>query len=175
MITIYVPNAERFELALDEVELEWGGDPATGGRAPTTSAIGVAGARFVDGDGRRAVFALSGITDIGHLWAVAGALEGANSAAQAHLVLYDPGLPQSEATRRLLTREVGLLLEPEEDLSRVLGDVTVGSIRPVPGVPGGYVVQAGDPVGALYVADALRQRPGVRSAYPLLKRLRFAR
>ena len=173
-ITIHAPHPEPLELALDEVELDWSGAPAVRGRA-AAAAVEAAGARLSAVDERRAVFRPANAGDLRGLWAVAEALEAANPGAQARLVLYEPGLPRSEATRRLLTREVALLLGPAEEPQDVLVGLSVGPVRAVPGVRGGYVVEARDPIDALDLADLLRQRLGVQSAYPLLKRRHFTR
>lgn len=133
------------------------------------------GTQVLKSEAFRTVVAVSNITSPVDLSMMATAMKAANPGAEAHLILYEPGLPQSKATRRLLTREVGLLIEQGEDPQNLLAGLLAGSIRSVPGVPGGYVVEASDPIAALNLADALRQRPGVRSAYPLLKRAYFPR
>jgi hypothetical protein len=175
LITIYVPHPEQLELALDEVELDWSGDPGAKGQAPGHYAAAIPGTRVVDSDAARATIALSGVTDPVDLSIKARALKAANPGAEYHLVLYKPGLPRSTETRRLLTREVGMLLEQGEEPRGVLAGLPAGPLRTVAGVPGGYVVEAGDPMAALDLADQLRGRPGVRSAYPLLKRQHFPR
>lgn len=170
LITIYAPHPEQLELALDEVELDWSGDPGAKGQAPGHYATAIPGTRVVDSDVARATIALSGVTDPVDLSMTARALKVANPGAKYHLVLYKPGLPRNKETRRLLTREVGMLLEQGEEPEGVLASLSAGPLRTVPGVPGGYVVEAGDPMAALDLADELRRRQGVRSAYPLLKR-----
>ncbi len=109
------------------------------------------------------------------LLVIAQRLRAANPGAEANLVLYEPGLPKTSANRRLLTREVGLMVEQGEDPRGIVSGLSVQSLRAVPGVPGGYVVEATDPWAALELADTLRQTGGVRSAYPLLKRGFFPR
>jgi len=175
LVTIHAPQPQRLELALDEVELDWSRDPSTRAGAPGTSPVAIAGTTIVERDGRRAVVAVPRQAGALDLLQVARALEAANPDAEAHLVLYEPGLPRGTATRRLLTREVSLLLDPGKDPAPVLAGFPVGGVRAVRGVPGAYVVDAGDPLAALDLADALRGRPGVRAAAPLLKRLRFPR
>lgn len=175
LITIYAPHPEQLELALDEVELDWSGDPGAKGQAPGHYAAVIPGTRVGDSDAARATIVLSGVTGPVDLSMTARALKAANPGAEYHLVLYQPGLPRSKETRRLLTHEVGMLLEQGEEPGGVLAGLPVGPLRAVPGVPGGYVVETGDPMAALDLADQLRQRPGVRSAYPLLKRQHFPR
>lgn len=175
LITIYAPHSEQLELVFDEVELDWSGDPSTKGKTPAALATEVAGATLKARDSHRAVFDVSRANDVMGVHALAMALKAANPGAEAHPVLYEPGRPKSTATRRLLTREVALLLEPGEDPRIVIGGLPVGLIRQVPGVPDGYVVEAADAIAALDLADALRQRSGIRSAYPLLRRTHFPR
>lgn len=174
LITVHTPHAEELELALDEIELEWT-DPGEKTLAPARTPIMIYGTQVLKSEAFRTVVAVSNITSPVDLSMMATAMKAANPGAEAHLILYEPGLPQSKATRRLLTREVGLLIEQGEDPQNLLAGLLAGSIRSVPGVPGGYVVEASDPIAALNLADALRQRPGVRSAYPLLKRAYFPR
>jgi hypothetical protein len=170
LVTIYAPSPKSFELALDEVELDWSGKPDTKKTAPAAAAIEVDGAKLAERGEQRAAFAVAGKKSLKDLSDVTKALKVANPETEAYLVLYEPGFPRSKATRQLLTREVGLLVEEEEDVQGVLAKITAGSVRPVPGVPGGYVVEAEDPGAALDLAEALRQQPGVRTAYPLLRR-----
>lgn len=174
LITVHTPHPEQFEMALDEIQLEWT-DPGEKKLAPAQTPIMIYGTQVLKSEAFRAAVAVSGITSPTDLSMMAAALKAANPGAEAHLILYEPGLPQSEATRRLLTREVGLVLEQGEDPQSLLTGLPAGSIRSVPGVPGGYVVEVSDPITALNVADALRRRAGVRSAYPLLKRQHFPR
>lgn len=174
LITVHTPHPEQFEIALDEIQLEWT-DPGEKKLAPAGTPIMIYGTRVLESEGLRTVVAVSGITSPINLSMMATALKAANSGAEAHLILYEPGLPRSKATRRLLTREVGFVLEQGEDPQSLLAGMPTGSIRSVPGAPGGYVVEASDPIAALNLADALRQRSGVRSAYPLLKQAYFPR
>lgn len=176
LITVHTPHPEQFEMALDEIELEWT-DSGNEKYVPDEAPIMVHGARVVKSEASRAIVALSGITGPTELSMMATVLKAANPGAEAHLILFEPGLPQSSASRRLLTREVGVVLEEGKDPQELMAGagLPAGSIRGVPGVPSGYVVEADDPLAALTVADALRQRSGVQSAYPLLKRAYFPR
>ncbi len=174
-IVVYTPHPVQLELALDEVELDWSAQPRAKQRAPAQHAVPTARGRVVMRQALRAIVSLSGVTNSADLLREAEALKSANPGAEAHLVLYEPKRPRGPATRRLLTREVGLLLEKGADPQATLAGLSVAGWHPVPGVPDGYVVEASDPMAALDLANALRQRPGVRSAYPLLKRQFFAR
>jgi hypothetical protein len=174
LITVHTPHPEQLEIALDEVELEWT-DLSEKKLAPAESPRMIYGSRVVKSETARAVVAVTGIASPMDLSMMATSLKAANPGAEAHLILYEPGLPRSTATRRLLTREVGVVLEQGEDPQSLLTGISAGSVRSVSGVPGGYVIEASDPIAALNLADALRRHPGVRSAYPLLKRAYFPR
>lgn len=174
LITVHLPHPKQYEIALDEIELEWtdrGRTAQTYVKTPTM----IVGSRVVKSETSRAAVAVSDITSPMDLSMMAAALKAANPGAEAHLILYEPGLPRNKASRRLLTREVGVVLGEEDDPQRLFADVPVESIRSAPGVSGGYVVETSDPMTALHIADLLRQRPEVRSAYPLLKRTYFTR
>ena len=178
LITIHTPHPQQLEMVLDEIELDWSHLPNSIRKAFTASANAVAGTRLEMHDDKRAIFSVSGASDLVGLWARAQALKATNPNAEAHLVLYEPGIPKSNATRRLLTREIGLLLEEPNDLKALLvnlAGVAMDKVRKVPGVPGGYVLEAEDPISALQVAETLRQQNGVRSASPLLRRQLFTR
>ena len=170
LIALHAPHARQYELALDEVELDWSGDSGAKTRRPAQSAAPIPGTMIVEAEGVRARVSVPPVPDPQDLLPLAAALKAANPGSQAHLVVYEPGLPKSQATRQLLTREVGLLMAQGVDPQGIFTGQPTGAIRPVPGVPDGYVVEASDPLAAVALADTLRQRPGVRSAYPLLKR-----
>ncbi len=169
LITVHVPQPKRLELALDEVELHCCRTGSANAQAPTFRTGGIVGVQITEMEQARFVVRLSGVTSSADLLAKATALVAVNPGAETHLVVYQPGLPKTKSTRHLLTREVALLLEPGQDPAALMTGVAVGELRPVPGVRGGFVVEAGDPLAAVDLADTLRQRPGVRSAYPLLK------
>ncbi|MBI4638791.1 MAG: hypothetical protein HY727_20835 [Candidatus Rokubacteria bacterium] len=175
LVTIHAPNPAQLEVSLEEIELDWSADPASRGRVPAASAVEVASARLTASADLRAVFSLTGMRDLGDLRTMARALEAVNPGARGHLVVYEPGQDRTPGARQVLTREVAFLLEDGYGPAAVLAGLARGPAREVRSVRGGYVVEAVDPVAALDLADALRQRPGVTSAYPLLKRLRFPR
>lgn len=175
VVTIHAPHPQSLELALDEIELDWSAAPGAKAQAPAQSAIAVAGTTILERSAARAVVAVAGATTPQDLLTSALALQAANPGAEGYLVLYEPGLPKTLATRQLLTREVALVLEPGQDPVGALAGLPSGAVRPIRGVPDAYAVLAPDPLAALDLADALRQRPGVRSAYPLLKRQQFPR
>ena len=175
LITVRAPQPQQFEIALDEIELDWSVDPGAKVRQPAQAPALIPGTAILESQATRALVSVPGVTDPKDLLPTAVALKAANPGSDVHLALYEPGLPKSRATRRLLTREVGLLMERGEAPTQVLGGLSAASVRPVPGVADGYVVEAADPLAALDLAEALRQRPGVRSAYPLLKRHYFPR
>jgi hypothetical protein len=166
---VHTPYPEEFDLALDEIELDWSGMPGAKSLSPGFTAVAIAGTRPVDRAATRATIATTDVTTIEDLIALGAALESANPGAEAHLVLYVAKRDRGESTRRLLTREVGVLLAPQADPQAILSGVPASGATPVPGVPGGYVLRADDPKSALDLAAALRRRPGVKTAYPLLK------
>jgi hypothetical protein len=172
-VTIYTPQRLQLELALDEVELNFPAGQAGGPGA--AAAVEVAGSRLELADGRRAIFALSGVTDLAGLQQQVAALTAVNPTAEAVLVAYVPGVPRSSATLRLVTREIAILLEPGRDARAAIAGLPAGPPRAVAGAPSGYVADAADPFKALEVAEALRQRPGVIAAYPIVRRLVFGR
>jgi hypothetical protein len=49
------------------------------------------------------------------------------------------------------------------------------NIRPLPAVPGGFVVLAADPFEAIELSATLAGLPGVQTAYPLLLRQQSTR
>jgi len=151
LITIHTHYPKQYELALDEIELDWSKAPGAKDRPP------------------REVVAVTGAAGRDDLKKKARALKDANPGAESHLVLYEPGIPRSRASRRLLTRHVGLILDKNVDPQDVLSGLPGGRLKKVAGVPDGYTVEAEDPLAALDLTDALRLRPGVRSAYPLLQ------
>jgi hypothetical protein len=159
MITIHSPEPRQLELALDEMELDWSHDPGARARGPAQAAQEVHGARLAARDGVRAIYTLSGVSDKAALRAMAASLSGANPGAEP----------------LVLGREVSLLLKPGETAAAVLAGQSVGAIRQVPGVPGGFVVEARDPLDALDLADTLRAHPAVTSATPIVRRMFFPR
>ena len=48
-------------------------------------------------------------------------------------------------------------------------------MQPVASVPRAYILQAADPLDALQLADTLRARPGIKTAYVLLQTRGFLR
>ena len=175
LITIHAPHPERLEFALDEIGLDWGGHPGASERVPAQSVALVAGTRLLATEG--GTLALVGFPRVARpedLSPIATALEAANPGAEAHLVLYVPSHPKSKASRGLLTRQVGLILEQGADPGSVTAGLAVVSIRRA-SVSGGYVLDAENPLAALSLADLLRQRSGVKIAYPMVRRFVFHR
>ena len=108
VLTVFTPEPARFELALNEVDVS--------GKilnVPVTS----------------------GPDD---LLRVSAALEAKNPGREVGLVLYEPGQPRSVATRAILTREIGLIVDPHVVVNEVLRDI--GAPRSVAGVEHAYVV-----------------------------------
>lgn len=170
LITIYAPHAQQFEIGMDEVELDWSHVPGAKSRALGRQASPAGGARIVEGEGVRARAIFAPVASTAELEGMAAALRLANPGANAHLVLYEPGRPKNAATRRLLTHEVGLLMEPGVDPQPAIAGLPVVAMRPLVNVADGYVLHANNAIAALNLADALRHRSGVRNAYPLVRR-----
>jgi hypothetical protein len=175
LLDIHVPERRTFELALDEVEIDWSADPQAKERDPGPAAAMTTRGTVVAREPARARVALTGIPDVAGLAAEAAALRALNPGAAVHLVLYETRAPRTEATRRLLTTEVAVVMEPGHDPAPVVAGLGGKALRPVGSVPNAFVVEGDDPLAAVTLADALRAQPGVRTAYPLLKRLRLPR
>ena len=173
-LTLQTPEIERLDLALDEIELQW---PKARGLSEDLirAATGTLRATVRTTGAGGAVFAARTVVTLQDLGQVARELEEQNRGSVAHLVLYQAGGPRGAATRRLLGREVAVMLDDGADPDAVLKAVSALNVRPVATVPRAYVVEAADPVGALGLAETLRQTPGVRTAYPLLQRRQFSR
>lgn len=170
--TFNTPEPHAFQLALDEIELEWTGrDPS---RAPLGAPTPLAGARVTLVDGTRAVFEVTTVRNVAELVARSIALEAVNPGTKACFVLYEPG-ERTAASRQVLTTRTALLLEDPADPTGALAEYVARDPQPVPGVPGAYVLEASDPLSAIQLAEALRLRAGVRSAYPVLNRQVFGR
>lgn len=173
-VVVRTPNPERFEVAVDELELQWRGErgaardqirtPRPIPRAPV--------ARNLPG---RAVLAPRGVTTLQDLTTLVREVEAQNPDGTAQLVLYQAGRPRSEATRRLLGREVAVLLVEGPEGDAALSRLTSMQPRPVASVPRAYIVEAADPLGALDLAERLRTEPGVKTAYSLLQQRAFPR
>jgi uncharacterized repeat protein (TIGR01451 family) len=90
--------------------------------------------------------------------------------AEADLVLYEPGRPRNEFTRRYLTKSVLVQAQPGTDVRALAGRLGGQYVSPVAYAPGYHLVEAGAAGGALLLAEALRQEPGVASAEAQLAR-----
>ena len=173
-LTIRAPDAERVEVALDEVELQWR-DGRGAPQEQIRAAVGTSRATEQRTTMGATVFAMRDVATIQDVSAVARGLEEQNPGAVAYLVLYEAGRPRSEATRRLLGREVAIMLDDAADAEAMVKILSAFRVRPITSVPRAYVVEAADPMGALALADKLRATPGVKTAYPLLQRRQFTR
>jgi predicted secreted protein len=153
-VIVYTPDAERFVLALDEIELQWRDERRTENE-------------------RTRMVAIRDSATPEDITTRARVLEAENPGAVAYLVLYEADQGRSDATRRLLGREVAVLLNDTAKADVVL--------KALPGLRaravgfGAYVVEASDPLAALALADTIRGIPGVKTAYPLLQRRHFTR
>jgi hypothetical protein len=166
ILTVFTPVPEQFELSLTEIELE--SDPAFGGPESLSTPRATPQTSVLSTERGRSILRVDSASSAQDLERIGRALEAANPGTRANWVLYSPEIPPSAAGRVLLTREVGLILDENTDAGAALGDL--GIARAVPGVVNGFVIEAGDPLTALRLVEKLRERPGVRTAYTLLKR-----
>jgi hypothetical protein len=168
-VTIHMPHAEEFVLALDELVVE---ERPASERAPgqaRAAAKAVSGTELQRQTGPTAVFSARANSG-GELANLRSALETANPNSRVHLVLYPPGQPRSESGRVLLTSDVAVVLAEGANAEAALGEFAADA-RPIAAAPGAYVIPAADPFAALERAQVLRQRSGVSAAYPLTKRV----
>lgn len=161
-VVVLTPAPVDFELALDEIELEWHkgeGEPRTA--LPGTSVI--------SHDGGHTALAVAA-DGIDRLREVLRAEEQANPGSSAHVVLYEAGRPRTASSRRLLTPEIAVVIASGVSIDDVAARAALLAGEMVPGVEGAYVLRA---PGALAALDAVRQLavvPGVTTVYSLLKR-----
>ena len=164
LVTVRTPQPEQFELAMDEVDME--ADRTAGATDAPPAPRAVPSTAIMTSSDGRATLRVSGASSTQDLLSISVALEAANPGSRVSWVLYPPEAPRTASTRVQLTREVGLLLE--DNAQNVLADLR--NPRAVPGVPNGFVVEASDPRSALDLVETLRERPGVRTAYSLIRR-----
>jgi hypothetical protein len=172
-LTVRTPQPERFELALDEIEIQWRGERGTRA-AQRRAATATARATVRKSSDAGTVFTVRDARAAADLREIARGLEQQNAGGVAHLVLYDAGKPHSEASRKLLGREVAVILNETIDASAILSP-RVKTFRRMPAVPNAYIAEAADPLAALALADELAAVTGVETAYPLLQRRRMTR
>jgi hypothetical protein len=167
MLTVHTPEPRRLLLALDELDLDV---PSTReGAAPRL----LPSTALTSRSGNLSTLRVNGAATRQDLASVTKALESANPGAEVRWVLYDPERPRTPATRVLLTREIGLIVDDNVSPESLLADA--GKLRSVPGIPNAYVLEASDPDAALVLTERLRDRSGIKTAYSLLKRQMFAR
>jgi hypothetical protein len=82
------------------------------------------------------------------------------------LVLYEAGTARNEFTRRLLTRDLLIHIDPGTDFECVAEGAQVAAQRKLPLSPGWAIAHSSEPYGALALAVALRRQAGVVSADP---------
>lgn len=92
------------------------------------------------------------------------------------LVLYEQDRPRTPPHRRILSDEILVKLEPDTDASAIAKAVGAVAFRVPDFAPGYVIIVADDALGSGFaLADKLLEHPGVQSAEPILKRLRFRR
>ena len=97
---------------------------------------------------------------------------GAVTGSELRLVLFERGVTRDDWARRILTRAVLAQLQPEANPQSIAAAVGARACRPVGGLSGWWMFDAAGPAGALALAEALREHPGVAQAEPQLARLR---
>ncbi|MBK8091267.1 MAG: S8 family serine peptidase [Verrucomicrobiaceae bacterium] len=110
--------------------------------------------------------------NLGEMCQLAREAEAAAGGGAHDLILYEAGKPRTEATRRVLTRQV--LLRVGEGFDASLALKAVGGLKvEKPTFAPGYVLLTVRGAGeALTQLDALRRMPGVLAAEPQLARIR---
>ena len=171
-LTLLTPQEEQFDLRLDEIELDW--SESAPGRSSPLLPVAVVGISLLQAEPALAIFRVTGAASPAALGAVSRQLEVANPGAEANFVLYVRDQRDAGA-RRVLTTHAALVLEVPEDPTGVLLQYSHYYPAALEGVPGGYVIEGLDPWGAVQVAEELRAREGVKTAYPLLKRRQYVR
>jgi hypothetical protein len=172
-VVIPQPEPRSFQVALDQIELDWSA-AARGTRGERTP-MAVAGTTITAHDERRTVVRVEGAGTVAALRQKLAATIAANPEARGELVVYESDRPRTDASRQLLTSDVALLLEDGVALEDIVARVAGLEATAVRGTPRGYVVRCADPLSAVDVARALGAVNGVKRAYPLLKRARVAR
>jgi subtilisin-like proprotein convertase family protein len=92
--------------------------------------------------------------------------------AQTELVLYPKGAVRTEFSRRILTRDVLVHLEPGTDARRLANSVGARFGRGFDFLADHFLLSAAETGGALALAESLQAQPGVISAEPQLKSLK---
>jgi hypothetical protein len=170
VVTIHAPSPRQLVVVLDEVQLDWSRVPRARALAPATGAVAAPGTRIVAVDAVRARVSVAPAADLSSLRAAVAALKAANPGADVYLVVYPENLPKTASHRQLLTHEVAVMAASEAALRSALPGGGARGVKPAAGVPGGFVVEADDPVAALDLAETLRRQPDIQAAYPLVKR-----
>ena len=169
-LTVRTPHASTFVVALDELHVDRAASDAVD--APPAAS---AASRLASGPRRSTLERIPRTRSLPELASAAREAEDAMPGARADLVLYEAGVPRSAKTRRLLTREVAVVLNPGADVGAALAGIATRGVRSTRGVPHALVVECESPLAALDAAKILSQRGDVRAAYPLLRRLEFLR
>jgi hypothetical protein len=164
-MTLLAPQPMSVALSLTELEIDFSDRAAA---RPMVIPSGRDDARVQSEQDGTAVLSISGVAALDDLRDTARALEAVNPGARANFVIYETRR-NGAGERMVLTSRVALIVT--DPASRgVVEDYASRNPQPVAGVPGGYTLDAADPLEAIRLADELRSRPGVRTVYPLIKR-----
>ena len=117
---------------------------------------------------RRVVAAIAPVADRAALQRAASARK-TGPAQDVELVLYEMRRGERFGTPRILTREVLVRAAAAEDVEAAAQAAGAAAVKPA-GVDGLWLVESAEAGGALDLAAALKTRPGVAEAEPLLAR-----
>jgi len=172
--TVHTPEPELLELALDEIELDWS-EAGSAARPLAARPVAIDGTVLVEQAPTVAVYRVTNVTTPEQLAGVSRALEAANAGAEGNFVLYARNTNRDASMRRVLTTHLAFVLEDPADPHRVVEQLAGLNPATLPGIPGGFVIEALDPLSAIQFSDDIRARRGVKTAYPLVKRRQFVR
>ena len=172
-IVIPTPEPRRFELALDEIELDWTEAGRAEGKEPPAPAS-VPGTKILGHERQRTRIRVEAAKTLEALEKALAETLTANPGARGEIVVFEAGQPRTAAHRQLLTSDVALILNDGALVENVLAraKVTRGEVVEA---PGGYVIRCETPLAAVDAARHLGTLEGVKHAYPLLKRARATR
>jgi hypothetical protein len=91
VVAIHAPHVQQFELALDEVELDWSRVPGAKGRAFARQDSPGSGEAIADAEAVRALVTFPRLGGQAELRGKVEALQPMNPGAEAHFVVYESG------------------------------------------------------------------------------------
>jgi len=165
-IVIQTTVPERFVIAFDELAVE-----STTGRvdAALEQAAAALGHPAKARAGRATLIVSASARSLEELEEARKALARSRPESRVLLVLYEAGRPPSPSSRALLPSDLALIMQPGVAPPAAARAPALG-LRKL-GAPDTYGLSAPDPLAAVTLAETLRAAPGVRYAYPLVKRV----